>query len=31
MVLSVAQARPNDRAQFIRQTYAHLAGAENRI
>ncbi len=27
MVLSVAQARPNDRAKFIRQTYTHLAGA----
>jgi uncharacterized protein len=27
MVLSVAQARPSDRAQFIRQTYTHLAGA----
>lgn len=26
-MVSVAQARPSDRAQFIRQTYTHLAGA----
>ena len=26
-MVSVAQARPSDRAKFIRQTYTHLAGA----
>jgi FtsH-binding integral membrane protein len=26
-MITVAQARPSDRAQFIRRTYAHLAGA----
>jgi uncharacterized protein len=26
-VYTVAQARPNERAQFVQKTYTHLAGA----